>query len=158
MKQTSFSFASADDHDAVAALLRGCGLPYEDIGEHLSDLIAARQGKTLIGTVALQACDDVGLLRSLAVAQPYRSRGLATDLVTRIVSHARSRRIDRLFLLTTTAQDFFAKRGFESIDRSLVPAAIAGTQEFRSLCPGSAICMSKDISTPLWLSASVADR
>src|SRR6185436_9206365 len=104
MKQTSFSLASADDHDAVAALLRGCGLPYEDIGEHLSDLIAARQGKTLIGTVALQACDDVGLLRSLAVAQPYRSRGLATDLVTRIVSHARSRRIDRLFLLTTTAQ------------------------------------------------------
>jgi amino-acid N-acetyltransferase len=149
MKQTSFSFASADDLDAVVALLRGCGLPYEDIGEHLSDLIAARQGKTLIGTVALQACDGFGLLRSLAVTESYRRQGLATDLVTRIVTHARSKRIERLFLLTTPAQNFFAKRGFEPLDRSLVPAAISGTEEFRSLCPASAVCMSKEISVNL---------
>ena len=146
MTNISFLFASADGLDAFVGLLRECGLPHEDIGEHLSDLIAAKQGKTLIGTVALQACGGLGLLRSLAVTEAYRSQGLATDLVTRIIIHARSKRIERLFLLTTTAPDFFVKRGFEPFDRSFVPAAIAATEEFRSLCPVSAICMSKDIS------------
>jgi amino-acid N-acetyltransferase len=145
MSDISFSFASASDHATVVGLLRECGLPHEDIGEHLANLIAAKRGKHLTGTVALQACDGVGLLRSLAVTEAYRSQGLATDLVARIVAHAHSRRIERLFLLTTTAPDFFAKLGFQPFDRTLVPAAIAATQEFRSLCPGSAICMRKDI-------------
>jgi len=145
MTGISFSLASADDLAAGVGLLRDCGLPHEDIGEHLSDLIAAKQGETLIGTVALQACDRVGLLRSLAVTEAYRSQGLGAGLVTRIVTYAGSKRIERLFLLTTTAQDFFAKRGFEPFDRSSVPAAIAGTEEFRSLCPASAVCMCKDI-------------
>jgi len=75
MSNISFSFASADDFDAVVGLLRGCGLPHEDIGEHLTDLIAAKQGKNLIGTVALQARDGFGLLRSLAVTEACRSQG-----------------------------------------------------------------------------------
>jgi amino-acid N-acetyltransferase len=145
MSNISFSFASADDLDAVVGLLRGCGLPHEDIGEHLTDLIAAKQGKNLIGSVALQACDGVCLLRSLAVIKPCRDSGVATDLVARIVAYARSKRIERLFLLTSTAPEFFAKHGFEPFDRTLAPIAILGTKEFRSLCPSTATCMSKDL-------------
>ena len=151
MRDISFSFASADDLDAVVGLLRECALPHEDIGEHLSGLIAAKRAKNLIGTTALQAYGDVGLLRSLAVTEACRSHGLATELVTRIVTHARSSGVERLFLLTTTAQDFFTKRGFVPFERTLVPGAIAGTEEFRSLCPGAATCMSKDISLKVHL-------
>src|SRR4249919_3441069 len=118
MSDISFSFASADDLDAVVGLLRECALPHEDIGEHLSDLVAAKRDKILIGTVALQAYDGVGLLRSLAVTEACRSQGLATELVTRIVTHARSSGVERLFLVTTTAQDFFTRRGFVPFERT----------------------------------------
>jgi len=151
MRDISFSFASADDLDAVVGLLRECALPHEDIGEHLSGLIAAKRDKNLIGTVALEIYESVGLLRSLAVTEACRSHGLATELLTQIVTHARPSGVERLFLLTTTAQDFFTKRGFASFERTLVPGAIAGTEEFRTLCPGTATCMSKDISLKVHL-------
>ena len=48
-----------------------------------------------------------------------------------------------LYLLTTTAEEFFARCGYEPIDRSRVPEAIRATAEFQSLCPASSVCMRK---------------
>jgi mannose-6-phosphate isomerase-like protein (cupin superfamily) len=56
-------------------------------------------------------------------------------------SHARNLGVRRLYLLTTTAEAYFAKRGFERCAREAAPAAIRQTREFRSLCPDTAACM-----------------
>jgi amino-acid N-acetyltransferase len=46
-----------------------------------------------------------------------------------------------MYLLTTTAEGFFARRSYEKVDRDAVPGVIKETAEFQSLCPASAVCM-----------------
>jgi amino-acid N-acetyltransferase len=45
--------------------------------------------------------------------------------------------------LTTTAERFFPKFGFEPIDREQVPPSVRESVEFQSACPASAIVMRK---------------
>jgi amino-acid N-acetyltransferase len=143
MSETSFVFASETDLGSVVQLLRECGLAHEDIHHHLSGLIVAEQDSLLVGTVALEAYDSAGLLRSLAVRESWRSRGIARELLRRAIAYAQSKRLAQCFLLTSTATDYFVKHGFEVVSRDSVPKEIAATEEFRSLCPSSAICMRK---------------
>jgi len=51
--------------------------------------------------------------------------------------------VQELYLLTMTAEPFFAKRGYGRVDRAKAPAALQGTTEFVSLCPVSSVCMMK---------------
>jgi amino-acid N-acetyltransferase len=48
-----------------------------------------------------------------------------------------------VFLLTTTAEAFFPKFGFEQIQRIDVPISLQASVEFQSACPASAIVMRK---------------
>jgi amino-acid N-acetyltransferase len=48
--------------------------------------------------------------------------------------------------LTETAENFFRGLGYEAIDRRYVPEEIQQSAEFRSLCPASAVCMTKSLS------------
>ncbi len=43
-----------------------------------------------------------------------------------------------IYGLTTTAEAFFVKRGYERVDRTEMPEAIRDTAEFRELCPETA--------------------
>ena len=54
--------------------------------------------------------------------------------------------IKTLYLLTTTAAQFFAKRGYEAVPRSEAPAAIAATAQFSDLCPASSAFMRKALA------------
>ena len=145
LPESSFFFASPEDLEAVVHLLGECGLPHEDIGKHLPGLIVARHYGRLIGTIALEVYKEVGLLRSLAVAPEQRNRGLGKALYERIVAYAQLRGVETLYLLTTTASEYFSKLGFQVLDRKQVPAEIGATEEFRGLCPSSAVCLSKKL-------------
>ena len=94
---------------------------------------------------AFQARGDAGLLRSLAVAADRRGGGLATRLVDALEARARTLGIRTLYLLTTTAEAFFARRGYAPADRATVPDAILATEEFRGICPSTAACMAKPL-------------
>ena len=61
-------------------------------------------------------------------------------------SSARQSGVSDLYLLTLTAQEFFAKRGYHVIARKDVPATIQASAEFMSLCPASAACMWKRLA------------
>jgi amino-acid N-acetyltransferase len=71
------------------------------------------------------------------------STGLASELVERAETHAAKYGVRTLYLLTTTAEAFFARRGYHRIDRGVAPAAIRSTREFAALCPASSAFMSK---------------
>jgi amino-acid N-acetyltransferase len=136
--------AEAHDLPELVALLAECALPFGDLTEtHLREFLVCRDGGRLVATAGLELCDDAVLLRSLAVAATHRGRGLATRLVDALERRARAKRQRVMFLLTKTVPGFFAARGFRPVERQLVPAAIATTTEFRSLCPASALCMRK---------------
>jgi amino-acid N-acetyltransferase len=119
-------------------------LPYEDITpSKLGQFWTLRDGDALAGVVGLELYDNIGLLRSLAVLKRYRGRGLGSELLSKAEEQARSQGIEALFLLTTTADEFFAQRGYERVERNSAPNAIKETAAFRSLCPDSAVCMVK---------------
>jgi N-acetylglutamate synthase-like GNAT family acetyltransferase len=56
---------------------------------------------------------------------------------------AKASGIRELYLLTTTAETFFAKRGFLRAPRDSAPPAIRATREFSGICPASSAFMSK---------------
>jgi len=134
----TFSFGTLQDAEPVKRLLADCGLPWDDVDDHLENFLIARSGNGLAGTVGLEIAGSSALLRSLAVGERYRGQGLATLLYDRIIAHAHATGIGRLYLLTLTAGDFFAHRGFKAAERADVPKQIAATREFTTLCPATA--------------------
>jgi amino-acid N-acetyltransferase len=143
-----FSFASAADEKQIKQLLAASGLEHRDIDpsqlQHF--LIANNESAlTLCGVIGLELKGSVGLLRSLAVADEYRRQGLASQLVAKIENYARSQKVDTLYLLTLTAEDFFSAKGYHKIVRESAPSALQRTTEFRSLCPQTAVCMKKHL-------------
>src|SRR5687767_8610794 len=115
-----FRVATADDHNAIAALLAQADLP-DEIGD-AAQFLLAELGPALVGTVATERYGAAALLRSLAVVPAQRGRGLGAALVERTERDAREQGIADLYLLTTTAEKFFAARGYVRIDRGVVPS------------------------------------
>ena len=128
----------ADDMPAARTLLVAADLPVDDLADPAITLQAAFDGDVLAGVIGLQRCGDAGLLRSLAVAPEYRGSGIARALCERVFELSGNH---ELWLLTTTAHDYFTKLGFVAVPREQAPAAIRATAQFASLCPASAHVM-----------------
>jgi len=95
----------------------------------------------LLGTAATERYGDVAFLRSVAVHAPARGHGLGRALVERALADARAAGAREAWLLTETAEPFFASLGWSRADRADAPAAVAASVEFVSACPATAIAM-----------------
>ena len=137
--------ARTADEPAVRALLQSAGLPHEDFAGHLANFLVARQDGAVVGAVGFERHGDEALLRSLVVAPGWQGDGLGGALLRRLENEAKRQGVRDFYLLTTTAEHFFAKRWFQKIDRTSVPPAIAATSEFSHLCPASSICMRRTV-------------
>lgn len=133
------------DHARVTALLTANALPLDGLPETLDGFVVAEDGDALVGVAGLEPCGHDALLRSVAVAASRRGHGVGHALVTRILTEAAHRRIDRLFLLTTTAERWFPAFGFTTVTRADVPDAVRATVEFQSACPASATVMMRPV-------------
>ncbi len=144
---TVISAASPTDLPAVVRLLDDSGLPHGDVtAALLAHYLLAKRGEALVGVVGLEPLGSVGLLRSLAVASAHRGVGLGVELTRAIERHARGLGIEKLYLLTTTAERFFGKLGYEVIPRGDAPPPIQATTEYRELCSSTSVCMVKSLS------------
>jgi amino-acid N-acetyltransferase len=101
------------------------------------------EDETVFGLIGMERFGACALLRSLVVGSGYRRRGFGHTLVTRLEREAQTEGVEQLVLLTETAELFFRAIGYEVIDRRLAPEEIKQSTEFRSLCPASAVCMTK---------------
>lgn len=141
--------ATAEDLESVRALLRDCGLPEADLAaEHMPDflLLKAPDG-SLRGCIGLQRAAADGLLRSLAVDAAARGQGLGAALLAAVHGHAAACGVERLYLLTTTAPQFFAAHGYTRCNRSDVPSRLQSMSEFAGVCPASAVCMTRPLKS-----------
>ena len=140
--------AGRGDFEAVRRLLEEARLPTRDLTpEMLEHFLVARRGAELFGVIGLEPLGDVGLLRSAAVVPAERGRGLGARLTAALEDRAARLGIGRLFLLTTTAEVFFARLGYRRASREEAPPAIRDTTEFRELCAATSVCMVKELST-----------
>jgi len=137
--------AKPGDLAGVERLLTGAGLPLAGIAAALPTFTVAESGGALVGVAGLEVCCDNALLRSVAVAPEWQGRGLGRALVTRVIAEAESRGLRALYLLTTTAEHYFPSFGFATVARSDVPAEIRATDEFRGVCPASAVVMARSL-------------
>jgi len=143
----SVNIRLANDEDVVAILqlLKTNDLPVSDLGKGHRIFFVAVTDQRTIGCVAVEIYETVGLLRSVAVKEDFRQNGIGQQLVSQAEKWSSENGLESLFLLTTTASEFFAKRGWQITERNSVPDSIASSSEFASICPTSAICMVKII-------------
>lgn len=132
----------------ITQLLAACELPVSDIVPSESLLFfGCRSESTLVAIVGLEVLESVALLRSLAVAPPYRNCALGKELVAFAEARAAALGIQSLFLLTTTADGYFSRLGYSPTSREDAPLPIKTTAQFSGLCPASSSFMRKRLCT-----------
>lgn len=140
--------AKPTDKEAVTELLQSVGLPTADLNPELSNFLLAFADGQLVGTAGVEVTGDYGLLRSVAVKESFRNYKIAQRLVNDLTKQMRLQWVKELYLITTTAETYFGKQGFEKVERAAVPTEIAQSQQFSGLCPSSATVMKKSVEKP----------
>lgn len=133
---------TSDDLEVCIRMLSMAGLPVEDVSIERIALLAEYEG-AVAGLIGLEQFESTGLLRSLVVDPAIRRSGLGKALVCALENKAVSLGIDSLWLLTTDKDAYFESLGYSRQSRTSAPPPITATDEFSSLCPDSAILMSK---------------
>ena len=141
MTDITISAATAADLEPIKALLVASGLPTAGVEDHWKTFIVARDGDQLVACGGAEAYQFAALIRSVAVTPEYRSKGLGRRIVRQLLDRLASRGLREFYLLTTTAEAYFKKRGFKPIDRDEVHPQLLSSREFQDACPDSAVCM-----------------
>lgn len=145
-EQAVIRSASADDFNAVVQLLQAENLPTEDLKPDLPHFFVAVDAREVVGLIGLEIYDDAGLLRSMVVERDYRNRSIAKNLLSTLLHYAAEKQVRYIYLITTTAEMYFASKGFSVLNRDQVPASISSCQEFSTLCPTTATVMRKIVN------------
>lgn len=137
--------ATASDLPEVLKLLEHHHLPLDGVRDHLDSMVVAKHDGRVVGVAAAELYADGALLRSVAVDPALQGKGVGHQLTEAVLHIVRQRNAAVVFLLTTTAEKFFPRFGFESIARSDVPATVQQSIEFQGACPASAVVMRKQL-------------
>ncbi|MFC3959508.1 arsenic resistance N-acetyltransferase ArsN2 [Halovivax cerinus] len=133
--------ADASSISRVETLLSETDLPTADVRSTPERFVLAFDGDERVGVGGLEPYGADALLRSLVVEESRRGSGYGAAICDALEDRARADGVETLYLLTTTAEGFFADRGYETVDRDSVPEVIRETPEFADLCPAAAVCM-----------------
>jgi amino-acid N-acetyltransferase len=139
----------ARPHDLRGALdlLGRSELTDRDVAEGWGHYFVVREDDgRVVGVAGLELHGEDGLLRSVAVDPDYRGLGLAASLVDAAMERAKRVKLRAVYLLTTTARDYFARRGFADCPREEAPAGIRESWEYRSGCPSTAAFMKRTVA------------
>ncbi|HLX13561.1 MAG TPA: arsenic resistance N-acetyltransferase ArsN2 [Bacteroidota bacterium] len=135
--------ASPADLPAITNLLAANKLPFAGVAEHVASFLVADVDGDLVGTAGLEIYGEGGLLRSVAVDPRFRNKGIGDKLSSLILQLADERAVREVYLLTTTAEGYFAKKGFIKTTRDNVAVGVLASEEFRGACPETAVIMKK---------------
>jgi amino-acid N-acetyltransferase len=142
-----FEVEPARPADLAAALdlLREAELPEDGVVESFGHYLVVRDDERLVGLCGLEVHGSDGLLRSVAVAREYRGEGVGAALVEGALALAPKLGVETLYLLTTTARDFFLRHGFVESARDRAPSGIRDSWEFRTGCPSTSTLMRRAV-------------
>jgi amino-acid N-acetyltransferase len=132
--------ARAEDRQVVEALLRARELPLDGVETHFENFWVADAGGKVVGTAGLEVHGRLGLFRSLAVDPDLGGNGVGSRLTWQLLEEAVALGLREVFLLTTTAVEFFPRFGFVRLRRREVPKELHESEEFAA-CPATATAM-----------------
>jgi N-acetylglutamate synthase-like GNAT family acetyltransferase len=132
--------AEPQDLPAVLALLTAADLPTDGVADHFHSFFVVDDGQRIVASAGLELRGDAALLRSLAVSPDVRSTGLGAAVLRRAL-HEANDRAEGVYALTTTAEGYLSRFGFERVSRSSVPAPLLESRELQGACPSSATVM-----------------
>jgi amino-acid N-acetyltransferase len=146
MSSTATTFtvrpAAAEDLDAVRGLLDTAHLPLDGLEEQFGESYAvAVAGNEIVGAEGIEVYARSGLLRSAVVHPDWRGRGVGDALTRDRIEWARRAGLERVYLLTTTAESYFPRFGFGRVERAAAPPEIRTSREFATACPATAALM-----------------
>ncbi len=133
--------AKAADLDRIVTLLSKAHLPTEGVAEILDSFLVIRDQGIVVAAGVVERHGEDGLLRSVVVDPARQGLGLGKQIASALIA---SEHRD-LYLLTETAESFFARLGFKLIARDEAPPALRASEEFRCLCPESASFMRRSV-------------
>jgi amino-acid N-acetyltransferase len=97
-----------------------------ELYESLRDFYVAEDSGVLIGAAALHIVwEDLAEVRSVAVMEEAGRKGVGSRLVQACITEAREIGLKRIFCLTYKP-DFFAKHGFQLVDKAELPHKVWG--------------------------------
>src|SRR5271170_6992416 len=123
-----FGIEQTRDLEPVRSILLGAGLSAEGIDWPSACYLLAYHGAQPIGTVGIESRIDAAMLRSLAVSEPMRRRGIGEALViaARVAAHTRGART--LYTLAPEPYaEWFTGLGFAPVPMADLTRALAGT-------------------------------
>lgn len=129
------------DLNKIKNLLDENDLPFEDLESSNVQMFSTFKQSEQIGIIGFEGYKDIALLRSMVVLEKYRNKYYGKEICIALLKLLKEQGFIEVYLLTTTAKEFFKKLGFISISRNEVPTVIRNTTEFSSLCPDTAQCM-----------------
>ena len=126
----------------VERTLRDADLPLDGLSDQFGDGYAiAECDGDIIGVEGIEVHGEDGLLRSAAVVPAWRGKGVGDALTRNRIDWARDHGLHALYLLTTTAGDYFPRFGFTEANRDAAPEAVRRSREFSEACPSTALFM-----------------
>jgi amino-acid N-acetyltransferase len=140
--------AGPGDGPAILRLLSASSLPTDGVMDHIDTALIARFDDHVVGCAALEIYPDGALLRSVAVDGAHHRQGIGSAVTRAALDLAKRLGIAEVYLLTTTAEAFFPKFGFNRIARDQMPPGVQTSVEFRSACPSSATVMRTILKGP----------
>jgi amino-acid N-acetyltransferase len=142
--------ARARDLPAVHVLLSSCRLSVEGVDDQFGDsYVIAEHAGEVVGVAGVERYGAYGLLRSVAVADEWRSAGIGSHVVRECVRWAEQAGMRSLYLLTTDAAPFFHRHGFHIVARASAPQEIQASREYSAMCPSTARLMCFDVDPVL---------
>lgn len=97
-----------------------------ELYESLRDFYIFEDGGQIVGVAALHIVwEDLAEIRSVAVAEATGRKGVGTEVVSACIAEAKTLGLKRLFCLTYKP-DFFARFGFQIVDKSQLPHKVWG--------------------------------
>ncbi len=142
------------DLSSIRSLLTSLDLTVLGVSQHLKNFLVLEDAAKIVACAGLETYGFHAPLRSVAVHPHYRNRGSATLLVTRLVDQARQDGLHAVYLLTTTAEAYFRRFGFDTIVREDVHPSVVQSVEF-----GEGVCATaRAMILPLQTAAKQAKR
>lgn len=132
--------AAPKDLPDVLALLEQAALPTDDVAEHFDTFFVVDDGSRIVACAGIELHEYAALVRSLAVAADRRGTGIGSAILDYVLHEVRDCAAG-VYALTTTAEAYLTRFGFEPVTRDSLPQALFESRELQDTCPASAVVM-----------------